>query len=29
MAGNSRVVLRQQGDGSWRMVIDDPGWVAG
>ncbi|MDQ1514679.1 MAG: hypothetical protein QOE80_509 [Actinomycetota bacterium] len=29
MAGNSRVVLRQQGDGSWRTVIDDPGWVAG
>ncbi|MDQ1501331.1 MAG: hypothetical protein QOI86_4671, partial [Actinomycetota bacterium] len=21
--------LRQQGDGSWRMVIDDPGWIAG
>jgi uncharacterized protein (TIGR02246 family) len=29
MAGNSRVVLRQQGDGPWRVVIDDPGWIAG
>ena len=29
MAGNSRVVLRQQGDGSWRVMIDDPGWIAG
>lgn len=29
MAGNSRVVLRQQADGTWRMVIDDPGWITG
>jgi uncharacterized protein (TIGR02246 family) len=27
MAGNSRVVLRQQPDGAWKMVIDDPGWI--
>jgi uncharacterized protein (TIGR02246 family) len=27
MAGHSRVVLRQQTDGTWRMVIDDPGWI--
>jgi uncharacterized protein (TIGR02246 family) len=28
MAGNSTVVLRQQADNTWRMVIDDPGWAA-
>jgi uncharacterized protein (TIGR02246 family) len=29
MAGNSSVVIRQQSDGSWKLVIDDPGWITG
>lgn len=29
MTGNSTVVIREQGDGTWRLVIDDPGWGAG
>jgi uncharacterized protein (TIGR02246 family) len=27
MAGNATVVSRQQPDGTWRLVIDDPGWI--
>ena len=26
MSGNSRVVVREQVDGTWKFVIDDPGW---
>ena len=29
MTGNSKVVLREQADGTWKFVIDDPGWNAG
>ena len=29
MAGDATIVVRQQADGSWRFVIDDPGWIAG
>ena len=29
MAGNSTVVLRQQGNGTWRIVIDDTGLIMG
>jgi uncharacterized protein (TIGR02246 family) len=29
MAGDSRVVVRQQPDETWRFVIDDPGWITG
>jgi uncharacterized protein (TIGR02246 family) len=28
MGGDSVVVLRRQGDGSWRFAIDNPGWTA-
>lgn len=27
MAGDATVVARQQPDGTWRLVIDDPGWI--
>ncbi|MGH8990153.1 MAG: YybH family protein [Acidimicrobiia bacterium] len=27
MAGDATVVARQQPDGIWRLVIDDPGWI--
>ena len=27
MAGNATVVSRQQPDGTWRLAIDDPGWI--
>ena len=27
MAGDATVVSRQQPDGTWRLVIDDPGWI--
>jgi len=26
MTGNSVVVVREQEDGTWKFVIDDPGW---
>ena len=29
MTGNSTVVIREQDDGTWKLVIDDPGWNAG
>jgi uncharacterized protein (TIGR02246 family) len=29
MTGNSTVVVREQPDGTWKFVIDDPGWSAG
>ena len=29
MTGNAKVVVREQADGSWKFVIDDPGWNAG
>ncbi|MGH8973821.1 MAG: YybH family protein [Acidimicrobiia bacterium] len=29
MAGNAAIVVRQQSDGTWRLVIDDPGWITG
>ena len=29
MAGSRAIVIRQQPDGTWRMVIDDPGWASG
>jgi ketosteroid isomerase-like protein len=29
MAGDPTVVVRQQSDGTWRFVLDDPGWIAG
>jgi uncharacterized protein (TIGR02246 family) len=29
MAGNATVVARQQPDGTWCFVIDDPGWITG
>ena len=28
MAGDSAVVLRPQADGTWKFVVDDPGWSA-
>lgn len=28
MAGQSTVVVREQADGTWKFVIDDPGWNA-
>jgi ketosteroid isomerase-like protein len=28
MTGNSKVVVRRQSDGTWKLVIDDPGWTA-
>jgi len=28
MTGNSTVVVREQADGTWKFVIDDPGWNA-
>lgn len=28
MTGEPTVVLRRQGDGTWRFAIDDPGWSA-
>ncbi|MEW6475311.1 MAG: DUF4440 domain-containing protein [Actinomycetota bacterium] len=29
MTGQSKVVAREQADGTWKFVIDDPGWNAG
>jgi uncharacterized protein (TIGR02246 family) len=29
MTGRAKVVVRAQPDGSWKFVIDDPGWNAG
>jgi uncharacterized protein (TIGR02246 family) len=29
MAGDPTVVVRRQPDGTWRFVIDDPGWITG
>lgn len=29
MTGNSKIVVREQEDGTWKFVIDDPGWTAG
>jgi uncharacterized protein (TIGR02246 family) len=29
MTGNSKVVVREQADGTWKFLIDDPGWNAG
>jgi len=29
MTGDSKVVVREQADGTWKFVIDDPGWKAG
>lgn len=29
MTGNATVVLREQPDGTWCFVIDDPGWTIG
>jgi uncharacterized protein (TIGR02246 family) len=26
MTGKSKVVVREQADGTWKFVIDDPGW---
>ena len=26
MTGNSTVVVRKQADGTWKLVLDDPGW---
>lgn len=26
MAGDSKVVLREQVDGTWKFALDDPGW---
>lgn len=26
MAGDSKVVVREQADGTWKLVLDDPGW---
>jgi ketosteroid isomerase-like protein len=26
MTGNSKVLVREQADGTWKFVIDDPGW---
>jgi uncharacterized protein (TIGR02246 family) len=28
MSGEPAVVIRQQADGTWRLLIDDPGWSA-
>lgn len=28
MSGDSTVALRESADGTWRFVIDDPGWSA-
>ena len=28
MTGKSKVVIREQADGTWKFVIDDPGWNA-
>jgi uncharacterized protein (TIGR02246 family) len=28
MGGQSAVVLREQPDGTWRFIVDDPGWSA-
>lgn len=28
MAGDSKVVVREQADGTWKVVLDDPGWKA-
>ena len=28
MSGDPTVVLREQADGTWRFLIDDPGWSA-
>jgi ketosteroid isomerase-like protein len=27
MAGDATVVSRLQPDGTWRLAIDDPGWI--
>jgi uncharacterized protein (TIGR02246 family) len=29
MTGDSKVVVREQADGTWKFAIDDPGWNAG
>lgn len=29
MTGNAKVVVREQSDGRWCFVIDDPGWITG
>ncbi|HMC04395.1 MAG TPA: SgcJ/EcaC family oxidoreductase [Actinomycetota bacterium] len=29
MAGSATVVVREQPDGTWQFVIDDPGWGKG
>jgi uncharacterized protein (TIGR02246 family) len=29
MAGSPTIVVREQPDGTWRIVVDDPGWIAG
>jgi uncharacterized protein (TIGR02246 family) len=29
MAGDATIVVREQPDGTWRFVIDDPGWISG
>jgi uncharacterized protein (TIGR02246 family) len=29
MTGDSKIVVREQADGTWKLVIDDPGWHAG
>jgi uncharacterized protein (TIGR02246 family) len=29
MTGNAKVVVREQADGTWKFVLDDPGWAAG
>lgn len=26
MTGDSKVVLREQADSTWKLIIDDPGW---
>jgi uncharacterized protein (TIGR02246 family) len=27
LTGNAKVVVREQSDGTWKFVIDDPGWL--
>ncbi len=28
MAGDSKIVVREQADGTWKFTLDDPGWKA-